>query len=66
KASFLFLTQGKVDLMMDNINSYTRKKLSDRSPAQLFSFLYGDDTAGKLNSHLIEANEINLTPELLK
>lgn len=66
KASFQYLTQEKVDLMMDNINSYTRKKLSDRSPAQLFSFLYGDDTAGKLNSHLIEANEINLTPELLK
>ena len=66
KTSFVGLTQEKVDLMMDHINSYTRKKLSDRSPHQTFSFLYGGDVAEKLNSHMIAADEINLTPELLK
>ena len=66
KTSFKTLTQEKVDLMMDHINSYKRKKLSDRSPHQLFSFLYGDDVAEKLDSHHVDADEINLTPELLK
>ncbi len=64
--SFAFLTQEKVDLMMNHINSYTRKKLNDRSAHQLFSFLYGSDVAEKLHSHPIKAAEINLTPELLK
>ncbi|MBQ3282198.1 MAG: IS30 family transposase [Eubacterium sp.] len=64
--SFKDLTQDKVDLMMDHINSYKRKKLKDRPPHQLFSFIYGSDVAEKLNSHLIAANDINLTPDLLK
>ena len=66
KTSFDFLTQEKVDLMMNHINSYTRKKLNDRSAHQLFSFLYGSDVAEKLHSHPVNAAEINLTPELLK
>lgn len=66
KTSFAFLSQEKVDLMMSHINSYARKKLSDRSPHQLFSFFYGIDTALKLHSQLIETDQINLTPNLLK
>ena len=66
KTSFDFLTQDKVDLMMNHINSYTRKKLNDRSAHQLFSFLYGSDVAEKLHSRPVNAAEINLTPELLK
>ena len=66
KTSFKALTQEKVDLVMDHINSYKRKKLSDRSPHQLFSFLYGDDVTKKLHAHNVDADEINLTPELLK
>lgn len=64
--SFAFLTQEKVDLMMDHINSYKRKKLNDQSPHQLFSFLYGADVLETLNSHLIAPSEITLKPELLK
>ena len=52
--------------MMDHINSYKRKKLNNQSPHQLFSFLYGADVLEKLNSHLIDPNEITLKPELLK
>lgn len=63
---FAFLTQNKVDLMMSHIDSYTRKKLNDRTPLQLFSFLYGDDVAAKLDLHEVAANEINLKPDLLK
>lgn len=60
------LTQDKVNLMMSHINSYTRKKLNNRSAHQLFSFFYGADTASKLNLEAVPANEIILKPELLK
>ena len=66
KTSFAFLTQDKVNLMMSHINSYTRKKLNNRSAHQLFSFFYGEDTASKLNMEAVPANEIILKPELLK
>ena len=52
--------------MMSHINSYTRKKLNDRSAHQLFSFFYGEDTLDLLNVRCIPANEIILKPELLK
>ena len=58
--------QQEIDLMMDNINSYKRKKLNNRSAHQLFSFLHGSDVLAKLNAHCIEPNSVNLTPGLLK
>ena len=64
--SFNDLTQADISLMMSHINSYTRKKLNDQSANQLFSFLYGADTLAKLGIKVIPANEINLTPYLLK
>ena len=64
--SFKNLTQDKVQLMMNHINSYTRKKLNNRSAHQLFSFFYGEEVATTLNMQAIPANEIILKPELLK
>jgi IS30 family transposase len=64
--SFKDLTQDKVQLMMNHINSYTRKKLNNRSAHQLFSFFYGEVVASALNMQAIPANEIILKPELLK
>lgn len=58
--------QEDIDLMMDHINSYKRKKLNNRSAHQLFSFLHGSDVLAKLNAHCIEPNSINLTLRLLK
>lgn len=55
----------KVDMMMSHINSYSRKKLNDRSAYQLFSFYYGRDTLDTLNIQSIDAREITLKPELL-
>lgn len=66
KTSFDNLTQEDVTLMMSHIGSYTRKKLNDRSANQLFSFFHGEDTLAKLGIKDIPANEINLTPYLLK
>ena len=64
--SFSRLTQADISLMMSHINSYTRKKLNNRSAHQLFSFFYGDDILARLDIHQIPANDINLTPKLLK
>ncbi len=65
-SSFASLTQDKVQLMMNHINSYTRKKLNNRSAHQLFSFFYGEEVAATLKMQAIPANEIILKPELLK
>lgn len=52
--------------MMSHINSYTRKKLNSRRTDWLFSFLYGESALSSLGIQEILANDINLTPHLLK
>lgn len=64
--SFNHLQQGDILLMMSHINSYTRKKLNNQSAHRLFSFLYGDSILPSLGIQEISANDINLTPRLLK
>jgi len=64
--SFNDLTQADISLMMSHINSYTRKKLNNRSAHQLFSFFYGEEILARLDIRQIPANSINLTPKLLK
>ncbi len=64
--SFDGLAQDDITLMMSHINSYNRKKLNNQSAHQLFSFLNSEEILEKLNIKLIPANEINLTPLLLK
>ena len=64
--SFDKLTQDDINLMMSHINSYNRKKLNNQSAHQLFSFLNSREILDKLNIKSIPANEINLTPLLLK
>ncbi|MBN4051129.1 IS30 family transposase [bacterium AH-315-K05] len=58
--------QTDIQLMMNHINSYSRKKLNNRSPHQLFSFLYGNDILNKLGATLIPVNSITLKPSLIK
>ena len=64
--SFDNLTQDKINLMMNHINSYQRANLGDRSPYEIFQILYGQDILDALGTVLISPNDINLTPELLK
>ena len=64
--SFDELVQDDIDLMMSHINSYNRKKLNNQSAHQLFSFLNSEEILEKLSIKPIPANEINLTPLLLK
>ncbi len=64
--SFDGLTQADIDLMMDHINSYRRKKLNGKSPYEAFCFYYGEELAQRLGCHEVAANSINLTPGLLR
>ena len=64
--SFDHLSQGDIDLMMSNINSYSREKLNNKSPFELFGYFFGFDVLDKLNCHKIEPNKILLKPSLLK
>lgn len=64
--SFDHLTQGKINLMMNHINSYSRASLGDLAPYDVFRFFYGQDILNTLGAELIPPNEIVLRPELLK
>ncbi len=64
--SFDHLTQKDIDLLMDNINSYSRESLGNKCPYDMFEFLYGSKILSMLNCHKIAPNEITLTPALLK
>ncbi len=58
--------QEDIDLMMSHINSYGRKRLNDVSPYDMFTLMYGQETAELLGIRKIPYDEINLTPKLLK
>ena len=64
--SFNSYLQKDISLMMDHVNSYGRKKLNDRSPYSVFSFLHGAVTLEKLGSEYISPNDVTLIPKLLK
>ena len=60
------LTQEKVNLMFSHINSVPREKLSGKTPYEVFTFLYSEKIAKKLNIQKIAKDEVNTTPRLLK
>uniref|UniRef100_UPI002ED1D3FB hypothetical protein n=1 Tax=Vallitalea guaymasensis TaxID=1185412 RepID=UPI002ED1D3FB len=64
--SFDDLTQEDILLVMNHVNSYTRKKLNDKSPYEAFSFYYGEEILGKLGYVSVAAENITLTYKLLK
>ncbi len=59
------LTQGKVDLMFSHINSTPRESLGDKTPYEIFTFIYGRKLADKLNIQEIAKDEVTTTPRLL-
>lgn len=64
--SFDAFNQSDINLMMSHINSYSREKLNDKTPIEVFEFLYGSNALSKLGVKKIPANEIILKPSLLK
>ena len=61
-----YLTQEKIDLMFSHINSVPRESLGNKTPYEIFTFIYGKNLADKLNIQKIEKDEVCTTPRLLK
>ena len=59
-------SQDDISLMMDHINSYKRESLGNRSPYEMFSFLYGDDLLKRLECHLIPPQEVTLNSSVFR
>lgn len=66
KTSLDFLTQEKLNLMFSHLNSTPRAMLGGKTPYEVFTFLYGKETAKKLNIQKIRKDDVTLTPSLLK
>lgn len=60
------LTQEDIDLMMNHINTYKRKKLNNRSLYETFSFYHGEEVLHKLGCAPVGASDIMLKPALLR
>jgi len=52
--------QEDITLMMNHIDSYSRKSLGNKCPYEVFAFLYGEDILKRLNCTRIPANEVTL------
>ena len=59
------LSQTDIDLMFSHINSTPRRSLGDKSPFELFCFLYGDQSAAALNINVISRDLVTLKPSLI-
>ncbi|GHU68479.1 transposase [Clostridia bacterium] len=59
-------SQKDIDLLMNHINSYSRKKLKDRSPFETFSFFHNPLILEILGIHKITPDDVILKPSLLK
>ena len=64
--SFDNLTQTDINLMISHVNSYSREKLNDKAPIDMFAFLFGNNVLDKLRLRKILPNEIVLKPSLLR
>ena len=59
-------TQAQISLMMDHINSYGRGSLLDKSPYDMFAFLYGEDILRILECHKIPPNDVTLNKSIFR
>ena len=68
-SSFDDLTQAQISLMMSHINSYSRPSLHDKTPYEMFAFLYGNEALQSLLRLLcltiVPPDDITLKPSIL-
>ena len=63
--SFDSLTQEQAYLVLSHVNAYIRYAQGDRTPYDVFEFLYGVGTAAKLHISKIDPKEVVLKPRLV-
>lgn len=57
-------SQDDISLMMDHINSYARKSIGDKTPYEVFSFMYGEKVLDLLRCHPIPPQEVTLNKSI--
>lgn len=62
--SFDNLTQEQITLMMNHINSYGRSSLGDKSPYDMFEFMYGKDILEILDCEKIAPKDVTLNKSI--
>jgi transposase, IS30 family len=65
-SSFDHLTQHDINIIASHINSVKRKALNAKSAYDMFSFLYGQDTASLLHICPIPPHDVIQSPRLLE
>lgn len=60
------LSQKNIDDMMNNINSYARESLNDKTPYATFAYFYGQDILDKLGAVLVPPNDVVLNANIFK
>ena len=63
--SFDGLTQDQAYLALSHVNAYVRLSQSDRTPYDVFEFLYGEGSAARLHIARIDPKEVVLKPRLV-
>ena len=63
--SFDSLTQEQACLALSHVNAYVRYAQGDRTPYDVFEFLYAEGTAAKLHIKKIDPKEVVLKPKLV-
>lgn len=61
---FAEYSQYDITLMMNHINSYTRPSLGNKSPYEVFEFLYGCELLDLFGCYLIAPNEVTLNKSI--
>jgi IS30 family transposase len=64
--SFDHFTQETVNLIFSHVNSIKRKSLNGKTPYEMFSFIFGENTAMLLGVTAIPAADVVQSPMLLK
>jgi IS30 family transposase len=64
--SFDHFTQETVNLIFSHVNSVKRKILNGKTPYEMFSFVFGQNTAAILGINQIAAANVIQSPKLLK
>jgi IS30 family transposase len=59
-------SQADINLLMNHINSYVRKKLKNHSPVDVFSFFHNPLVLEKLGIYQVPPDNVVLNPSLLK
>ena len=63
---FSAFTQADIRLMMNHINSYSRQSLGDKSPYEMFAFLYGNHVLESLGCHRIPPQDVTLKRSIFR